>query len=62
MLFDNFISQYIEDLIDCSDTEYNLTKEDKNEIMDNIRYNEHIWMELDIAIFNELDKYIEEED
>ena len=59
MLFDNFIKQYVEDLIDCTDTEYKLTDEDKEEIIDNVRYNEAIWEILDNAIFNELEKYNE---
>ena len=60
MLFDKFIKQYIEDLIDCSDREYDLTEEDKKEIIDNVRYNEFIWETLDNAIFTELDKYDKE--
>lgn len=59
MLFDNFIKQYVDDLIDCSDNEYKLTDKDKEEIIDNVRYNEAIWEILDNAIFNELEKYNE---
>jgi hypothetical protein len=59
MLFDNFIKQYVDDLIECSDNEYKLTDEEKEEIIDNIRYNEAIWEILDNAIFNELEKYNE---
>lgn len=61
MLFDTFIRQYIEDLIDCSDTEYELTKEDKEEIMDRIRYNEGVWELLDGIIFDYLEDFIKEE-
>ena len=60
MLFDKFIKQYIEDLIDCSGNEYHLTKKDKEEIIDNIRYNNMIWETLDNAIFNELNNYEKE--
>lgn len=59
MLFDNFIKQYVDDLIECSDNEYKLTDKDKEEIIDNVRYNEAIWETLDNAIFNELEKYNE---
>ena len=62
MLFDKFIKQYIEDLIDCSDTEYELTEEDKKEIIDNVRYNDFIWETLDNAIFTELEDYKKEGD
>lgn len=60
MLFDKFIKHYIEDLIDCSGNEYHLTEEDKEEIIDNIRYNNMIWETLDNAIFNELNNYEKE--
>ena len=60
MLFDNFIKQYIEDLIECSATEYNLTEEDKKEIIENIRYNFHFWEHLDNLIFNKLEDFEKE--
>lgn len=60
MLFDKFIKQYVEDLIECSDKEYDLTEEDKKEIVDSIKYNETFWEILDNAIFNELDEYDKE--
>lgn len=60
MLFDKFIKQYLEDLIDCSDIEYDLTEKDKKEIIDNVRYNDFIWETLDNAIFTELEDYKKE--
>jgi hypothetical protein len=60
MLFDKFIKQYLDDLIECSDIEYDLTDEDKKEIIDNVRYNDFIWETLDNAIFTELEDYKKE--
>lgn len=60
MLFDKFIGQYIEDLIECSYKEYDLTEEDKKEIIDNIRYNNMIWEMLDNVIFDYLEDYVKE--
>lgn len=60
MLFDNFIKQYIEDYIDCSDIEYDITEEDKKDIIDNISYNDRLWEVLDSIISSQLDNYIKE--
>ena len=62
MLFDKFIGQYIEDLRECSYKEYDLTEEDKKEIIDNIRYNNMIWEMLDNVIFDYLEDYVKESD
>ncbi len=60
MLFDNFIKQYIEDYIDCSDIEYDITEEDKKDIIDNISYNDRLWEVLDIIISSQLENYVKE--
>ena len=62
MLFDNFIKQYIEDYIDCSDIEYDITEEDKKNIIDNISYNDRLWEVLDSIISSQLDNYVKESD
>ena len=62
MLFDTFIRQYIEDLIDCGDKKYVIPKEEKEEIIDRIRYNERVWELLDTIILDYLEDFIKEED
>ena len=60
MLFDKFIKQYIEDLIECSDKEYDLTVEDKNDIMERVCGNDRFWETLDNIVFNYLEDYEKE--
>lgn len=60
MLFDKFIRQYIEDLIECSDVEYELLEEDKEEIIDRIQHNERVWELLDSIICEYLEDFIKE--
>lgn len=62
MLFDKFIRQYVEDLIECSDVEYELLEEDKEEIIDRIQHNERVWELLDSIICEYLEDFIKEED
>ena len=60
MLFDKFIKQYIEDLIECSDNEYDLTEKDKKDIMVKVCDNDRVWELLDSIIFDYLEKYVKE--
>lgn len=60
MLFDKFIKQYIEDLIECSDNEYDLTEEDKKDIMVRVCENDRVWELLDGIIFDYLEDYVKE--
>lgn len=60
MLFDKFIKQYIEDLIECSDKEYDLTEEDKKDIMERVCDNDRFWETLDDIVFNYLEDYEKE--
>lgn len=60
MLFDNFIKQYIEDLIDCTGVEYDLTEKDKKDVMVKVCDNDRVWELLDSIIFDYLEKYVKE--
>ena len=60
MLFDRFLTQYIKDLIECSDSEYEVTDKDIEDMVTNIEGNEYVWSILDEAVFNELGKYEKE--
>lgn len=60
MLFDKFIKQYIEDLIECSDNEYDLTEEDKKDVMVKVCDNDRVWELLDSIIFDYLEEYVKE--
>lgn len=60
MLFDKFIKQYIEDLIECSDNEYDLTEKDKKDIMVKVCDNDRVWELLDSIIFDYLEEYVKE--
>jgi len=60
MLFDKFIKQYIEDYIDCSDIDYDITEEDKKEVIDSVKYSDEIWEVLDNKISYYLEDYVKE--
>lgn len=60
MLFEKFIKQYIEDLIECSDNEYDLTEEDKKDVMVKVCDNDRVWELLDSIIFDYLEEYVKE--
>lgn len=62
MLFDKFIKQYLEDLIECSDIEYDLTEKDKKEVIDSVKYSDDIWEVLDNKIRYYLEDYVKEGD
>lgn len=60
MLFDKFLNQYIEDLIDCGDTEYELSEKDKKELIVDIECNDRLWETLDDIIYHYLKNYVKE--
>jgi hypothetical protein len=61
-MFDKFLRQYIQDLMDCDMHKYDINEDDMNEIIDNLENNDHIWQVIDQAVYQQLDKYeIEEE-
>lgn len=61
MLFDKFIEQYIEDLIECSGVEYDITEEDKKDIKNYVCGNDRLWETIDNTIFDYLGHFIKEE-
>ena len=56
-MMDEFLKQYILDLIEASDDKYNITDEELTEIIDNIRYNERVWNLLDYVVFEQIEDY-----
>ena len=56
-MFRDFLREYIQDLIECSSDNYELTEGDKNDIAAVIEADEHIWEAIDCAIYDELEKF-----
>jgi len=56
-IFEEFIGTYIQNLIDGSDGKYNLTEKDKQEIIEDINYDDDIWNLLDYKIFEKLENF-----
>jgi hypothetical protein len=61
-MFEEFLKAYIQDLIECSSDNYEITEDQKEIIASRVSRNEYVWNILDEAIYNELDKYIKEVD
>jgi hypothetical protein len=61
-MFEEFLKAYIQDLIECSSDNYEITEDQKEIIADRVSRNEYVWSIIDEAIYNELDKYIKEVD
>lgn len=61
-MFRDFLREYIQDLVECSSDEYELTEGDKNDIADIIEKDEHIWGVIDCAIYDELERFRVQED
>ena len=57
MLFQKFLQAYIQDLIECSSDNYKITEGQKEEIAAIVESNEYLWVEIDNAVFQELEKY-----
>ncbi len=55
-MFEDFIREYVKDLIECSDIDYNITKEDIEDVVYNVSNNEEIWNIIDSYIYGELDR------
>lgn len=55
-MFEDFIREYVKDLIECSDMDYNITKEDIEDVVYNVSNNEEIWNIIDSYIYEELDR------
>ncbi len=61
-MFEDFLKAYIQDLIECSSDNYEITEDQKEIIASRVSRNEYVWNILDEAIYNELNKYIKEVD
>ena len=57
-MFEDFLREYIQDLIECSSDKYDITEENINDVACIINNNEYIWNIIDNAIYEEIDKYI----
>jgi len=57
-MFEDFLREYIQDLIECSSDKYDITEENINDVACIINNNEHLWNIIDNAIYEEIDKYI----
>ena len=60
-MFEEFLTQYIKDLIDCGDSEYDINEDEIRDVMLDVEGNEYVWEVLDEAIYQELDKYRKED-
>ena len=61
-MFRDFLREYIQDLIECSSDEYELTERDKDKIADVVKQDEHLWEAIDCAIYDELERFRVQED
>ena len=58
-----FLEEYLENILENTDKKYNLTDEDKKDILEDIRYNDYIWQKLYDEMMDALEDYkIEEGD
>lgn len=58
-MFNNFLKEYIKDLIDCGDNKkYNINKKDIENIVKEVENSEFLWEIIDNSIYKELDKYM----
>lgn len=60
-MFRSFLVQYVADLISCSNDTYNINENDMEDIIDSLENNENLWSIIDEAVYQEIDKYIEED-
>ena len=61
-MFRDFLREYIQDLIECSSDEYELTERDKDKIADVVKQDEHLWEAIYCAIYDELERFRVQED
>lgn len=59
-LIDKFLKEYVQDLVECSSDEYELTEEQIMDVVTSVEDNEHAWEGLNEAIFQEIGQYIKE--
>lgn len=59
-MFKEFLIKYIQNLIECSTDEYELTEADIDDAASMVEANEYIWDIINEAIYQEIDKYIVE--
>jgi hypothetical protein len=60
-MFEDFLREHIKDLIECGFDNYKINESDIEYIVCIINNNEKIWDIIDSTIYNELDKYKEED-
>lgn len=56
-MFEDFLKEYIKDLIECSFDKYYITDSELDKIAHSVNNNEYIWAVLDEAIYFEIEKY-----
>ena len=61
-MFEEFLKEHIQNLIECSTDEYDITEEDIKDAASMIEANEHIWDVINEAIYQEIDKFRVEND
>ena len=59
-IIDKFLKEYVQDLIECSSDDYNITDSQIDDIVCDIEDNEHVWNIFDEAILQELGRYVKE--
>lgn len=60
-MFEDFLREHIQELIECSIDEYDIKEEDMDDIIYKVN-NEHLWDMIDSTIYEVIDKYIVEEE
>lgn len=60
-MFEDFLREHIKDLIECGFDNYKINENNIEDIACIINNKEEIWDVIDSAIYNELDKYKEED-
>ena len=61
-MFEDFLRQHIQDLIECSTDEYKMTEKDIEEVACKLNNNDHLWWAIDRYILDELYRYIKEDE
>ena len=61
-MFEDFLREHIQDLIECSTDEYEMTEKDIEEVACRLNNDDHLWCDIDSYIFDELYQFIKEEE
>ena len=61
-MFEDFLREHIKDLIECSVDNYNIPEGKMEDIVCCLNNNENLWNIIDEAIYQEIDKYVVEEE